>query len=94
MDVKMNKLVCMKTDYFRSIQDRYTVCVQFKNCITLVLDMVEWISEKDKSCLFRVSEANKTFAICTTYPQLLAVPTMASDDLLRSVSFLRSNDCY
>jgi myotubularin-related protein 1/2 len=39
---------------------------------------------------WRLTEVNKGFAICDTYPELLCVPTATSDDLLKQVAAYRS----
>ena len=39
---------------------------------------------------FRMTQANKDYGICATYPRLLVVPAATSDDDLRKVAVFRS----
>lgn len=39
---------------------------------------------------YRMTQANKDYGICPTYPRLLVVPAATSDDDLRKVAVFRS----
>jgi len=47
-------------------------------------------STSNSSILFRISEVNEKFDLCSTYPRYLIVPHLAGDDLLRKVAEHRS----
>jgi len=47
-------------------------------------------STSNSSMLFRISEVNEKFDLCSTYPRYLIVPNLAGDDLLRKVAEHRS----
>lgn len=45
----------------------------------------------DQTRLWRISEVNKKFDVCSTYPEYVIVPKSISDEQLKKISAFRSS---
>uniref|UniRef100_A0A915JIU4 Myotubularin phosphatase domain-containing protein n=1 Tax=Romanomermis culicivorax TaxID=13658 RepID=A0A915JIU4_ROMCU len=83
----LSNLANVKLHYPFFYQCNFRICEDGWNSFNL--DENEFIRLLSQSDFWRVSDVNRNFAVCSSYPEQVVVPKSVSDDILKSSALFR-----